>query len=249
MLRPRLDGRHGATNNFARHAIRLSRYEGLVRRGLRPRGYSRCSRPWYDDLYLPHQELLGVASVLLSRHSSRLVGTLPHEYIAIRSAFCCPTSRPLVLSASDKVDTLIAQFARDEVIVEQGVSKHHITGFEGVIHASEKTRLAVDVTDEFWVATEIGSQAPRKRLLVTLRPNVATQPASVSKLGYSGLFAPTLRQFHAGCHTSYKNCTYGSKAISSKVRRSTTFSMFSSFATAYMVISAHACSSSITASS
>ena len=92
--------------------------------------------------YLTHQELLGVASVLFSRHSERLLGALPNDDIAIRSAFRYSSSLPLKLSVNDQVDTAIVQIAGDEVIVEEGVGKHYITGLERVIHASEKALFA-----------------------------------------------------------------------------------------------------------
>ena len=69
--------------------------------------------------HLPHDELLGVVPVLLSRHSAWFVGALPNEgFIAMGSTGGGPTAHALVLSASHDVDIALAQFADDEVIVE-----------------------------------------------------------------------------------------------------------------------------------
>ncbi|MGD0038782.1 MAG: hypothetical protein ABSC53_15960 [Bacteroidota bacterium] len=67
---------------------------------------------------------------------------MPQEHIAVGSAFRYDASRPLILSVSNQVDTSIAQLAGDEVIVEQGVGKHDITGFESAIDASEEVRFS-----------------------------------------------------------------------------------------------------------
>ena len=58
----------------------------------------------------------------------RAMRAVPDQDVAVRPAFDHFAVRTLVFHAGDNVDPLFPQFTDEEVIVEQGIGQHHITG-------------------------------------------------------------------------------------------------------------------------
>ena len=88
--------------------------------------------------HLPHEQGFGVAAVLLPSHPVRLVRALPDKDVSIGPALFRQTPRPRVLGTGDEVNPAIPQFAYQEVVVEQGVGKNHVTRPERAVHLPQQ---------------------------------------------------------------------------------------------------------------
>src|SRR5262249_15117111 len=94
------------------------------------------------DGHLPHGQALGVAAVLLPTHPAWFVGTLPDDDIAVRSALHRPAAHALRLPAGKQLEVALAQFAGEEVVVEQGVGDDHVAGLERTVQLAQQRGLA-----------------------------------------------------------------------------------------------------------